>query len=109
MSILGVAATCWGVLVVGVFWASTVRASTVAGRDAEFGVDGVEEGLGIEILGLGRSWTEGLGVAEETYLSALDFRGSGLESGAGLDRDFGSFFCVVSLLVAAITCFVVVF
>ena len=52
----------------------------------------VDEGLGEEISGLGRSWTKGLGVAEETYLSAGAFLGSGLETGTGLEREFGAFF-----------------
>ena len=76
-------------------------ASTARGTVAEMGVVGVERGLGIGVSGMGRSWTKGLGVAEETYLTALDFRGSGLESGTGLDRDIGTFFEIFSMLVFA--------
>ena len=62
------------------------------------GAESVEEGLGIVILGVGRSWTEGLGVAEEVYLTAGTLLGSGLGSGTGLDWDFGAF-CFVTVAV----------
>ena len=96
-------------LAVGVVGASPVGASTVAGRVVKLGEDGVEEGVGVELSGVGRSWTRGLGVSEGIYFSAFDFRGSGLESGTGLDRDFGSFFFMVTMLAAATTGFVFVF
>ena len=77
----------------GVGGASVGGASTAGERVALIDLERVEEGLGVEISGVGRSWTRGLGVAEETYLAAGASLGLGLGSGTGLEWDFCAFFC----------------
>ena len=82
-----------GALVDVVRGASVLGASAVGGGVASMGPDILDEGVGIETSGVGRSWTRGLGVAEETYIAAGALLGLGLGSGTGLEWDFCAFFC----------------